>query len=103
MKKKRQEIRKQGFFITLFKYSLVVSVMVCLGAVFVWKNIQMYEIGVSINKKSFQLETLREDNKMIQVRIASLVSPQNIKKNLSRHKLNMVLPEDSNIIYLTKK
>lgn len=103
MKKKRQEVRKQGFFITLFKYSLVVSLMVCLGAVFVWKNIQMYEVGVRINKKNFKLETLKEDNKMVQVRIAALVSPQNIKKNLKRHDLNMVLPEDSNIIYLRKK
>lgn len=100
MKRKRQDIRKQGFFITIFKYFVVVVLMVFLGSTFVWKNVRMYEVGVSINKKKLKLERLREGNKMVLVRISALVSPQNIKKNLKRHDLKMILPDDANIIYL---
>lgn len=76
------------------------SVFVFLGVVYVWQHTQIVRIGLRIREKELRLKKLTKETKKIELKIAMLTSPYKIEKELKKRGLEMVVPNNKQIVYL---
>jgi cell division protein FtsL len=84
------------------KYSpfiFVTLVLMAVALVYVWSHIRMTELEYTVAEAMSIKENLLEEQRKLNVEIATLKSPQRIE-SFAKHKLQMSYPEREQVIVL---
>lgn len=77
---------------------IIITVILIVSFLYVWQEIQIFRLGYKIRSSEKKLYELQEENTVQQLNISTLVSPQNIKKEVDRLGLNLSPPKEKQII-----
>jgi cell division protein FtsL len=87
---------------TELKYSpfiFMTLVLMAVALVYVWSHIRMTELEYMVAEEMSKKESLLEEQRKLNVEIATLKSPQRIE-SFAKHKLQMSYPEREQVIVL---
>lgn len=80
-----------------------IKILVILGIVlfaFVWENIQVTNIGYSIEKLREEIESIKTKNQYLKKEIQTILSAEKLQAEAK--KLGMIYPEPESIIVITE-
>lgn len=80
------------------KVGIIIIVILIVSFLYVWQEIQIFRLGYKIRSSEKRLCKLQEENTVRELNISSLVSPQNIKREVNRLGLNLKEPKESQIV-----
>lgn len=80
------------------KIGIIIGIVLILSFLYVWQRIQIFRLGYKIRSTEKKLGEIVEKNTVLAMRISSLESPQNIKKELDRLGLDLAPPKEKQIV-----
>lgn len=84
--------------IPLPRLAIIIAIILIVSFLYVWQRIQIFHLGYKIKSAEKRLSKLQEENTVFQLKISSLQSPQNIKKEVKRLGLDLGPPKERQIV-----
>src|SRR5262245_17931740 len=85
------------------KASLLCLLIGGSGVGYVWQKDQIVRLGQQKKVRERRLEALERQNTKLRKQFADLTSPKSIEQRIKDLKLGLVLPQPSQIVYLTEE
>lgn len=77
---------------------IVIAIILAISFLYVWQRIQIFRLGYKIRIAEKNLDRLQEENTVFGLQISTLVSPQNIKREVEKLGLNLRPPKEKQVI-----